>query len=175
MMMQMLAAGGIPVLTDGVRAPDYDNPRGYFEFEAVKRTRDYPSWVSTAVGKAVKMVTLLLRDLPPEFDYRVILMERDPDEVLASQKAMLERLGRTGARATDDNIKLLFRKELESVSKWMAMQANVRMLQVSHRNCIANPQAVSASVDRFLDGQCDTKEMVKVVDAALYRTIAGRL
>ena len=97
MMMQMLAAGGLPLLTDGVRPPDCDNPRGYFEFEPVKRTREDPSWVPTAVGKAVKMVTMLLRDLPGEFDYRVILMYRDPEEVLASQKAMLGRSGRKAA------------------------------------------------------------------------------
>ena len=92
LMMQMLAAGGIPLLTDGVRTPDLDNPRGYFEFEPVKQTRQDPSWIPTAVGKAVKMVTVLLRDLPPEFDYRVILICRDLDETVASQKAMLHRL-----------------------------------------------------------------------------------
>src|SRR5262249_20127115 len=34
MLMQMLVAGGLPALTDGVREADSDNPRGYFEHEA---------------------------------------------------------------------------------------------------------------------------------------------
>ncbi|MCX7939873.1 MAG: hypothetical protein N2545_10625, partial [Thermoflexales bacterium] len=37
MMMAMLAAGGIPPLTDNIRAPDQNNPKGYYEFERVKR------------------------------------------------------------------------------------------------------------------------------------------
>jgi hypothetical protein len=32
MIMQMLAAGGMPILTDGRREADDDNPLGYFEF-----------------------------------------------------------------------------------------------------------------------------------------------
>ena len=36
MLMQMLAAGGMGVLSDGLRAADEDNPRGYLEFEPVK-------------------------------------------------------------------------------------------------------------------------------------------
>ena len=37
MAMQMIVAGGIPPMTDGLRAADSDNPRGYFEFERVKQ------------------------------------------------------------------------------------------------------------------------------------------
>ncbi|MGK7933677.1 MAG: tetratricopeptide repeat protein, partial [Microcystaceae cyanobacterium] len=33
MMMQMLAAAGIPVMTDGVREADESNPKGYYEYE----------------------------------------------------------------------------------------------------------------------------------------------
>ena len=55
MMMQMLAAGGMPVLTDGERDPDPDNPRGYFEFAPVKRTAQDARWLAGARGKAVKV------------------------------------------------------------------------------------------------------------------------
>lgn len=176
MMMQMLAAGGMTLLTDGVRAPDWDNPRGYFEFEPVKRTREDPSWVPTAVGKAVKMVTMLLRDLPPSFDYRVILIYRDPEEVLASQKAMLGRRGRRGAGAADERLKGLFQKELERTSQWMEAQPNFRMLTIAHRDCIADPTAVASSVNAFLDGKRDVLNMARVVDGTLYRNkMAGRI
>jgi hypothetical protein len=33
MMMKMLEAGGVPIMTDGVREADRDNPKGYFEVE----------------------------------------------------------------------------------------------------------------------------------------------
>ena len=74
--MRMLEQGGLPVLTDGVRRADEDNPQGYYEFEAVKRTKDDPSWLATAQGKAVKLVYMLLYDLPPQYSYRVVFMRR---------------------------------------------------------------------------------------------------
>ena len=99
MMMRMLAVGGIAPLTDGVRVPDTDNPHGYYEYEPVKRTKADDSWLGQAAGRAVKMVHLLLRDLPADRSYRVILMRRDLTEMVTSQRRMLERLGRdTGMR-----------------------------------------------------------------------------
>jgi hypothetical protein len=175
MVMQMLAAGGIPLLTDGVRAPDRDNPRGYFEFEPVKRTREDPSWVPAALGKAVKVVTVLLRDLPPEFDYRVILTCRDLDEIVASQKAMLDRLRRTGPKASDAKLKELFQEELERVSRWLTTQPNFRVLTLVHGDCIRDPLLTAESINGFLDGKRDIPQMAEVVDHTLYRKIAVRI
>ena len=92
MMMRMLEQGGLPVLIDGVRTADDDNPNGYYEFEAVKQTREDASWLEGSEGKAVKMVYRLLYDLPPDRAYRVLFMTRNLDEVLASQRVMLTRL-----------------------------------------------------------------------------------
>ena len=84
MMMSMLEAGGIPLLTDGVRTADRDNPRGYYELEAVKQTDRDPSWLDDAPGKAVKVISQLLPELPPQHRYRAIFVRRNLDEVLAS-------------------------------------------------------------------------------------------
>jgi hypothetical protein len=170
MMMQMLAAGGMPILTDGVRGPDEDNPRGYFEFEAVKRTKQDPSWVPTAVGKAVKMVTVLLRDLPPAFEYRVILMQRDFDEVLQSQKRMLARLARTGANVPDHRLKELFSNELTKSALWLGQQRNFRFSSVEYRQCLDDPFMVAREVDRLLEGQLSVDKVAAAVDKHLYRS-----
>jgi hypothetical protein len=37
MMMKMLEAGGLPILTDNLREADANNPKGYYEFERVKK------------------------------------------------------------------------------------------------------------------------------------------
>ena len=95
MLMQMLAAGGIPPLSDGERLPDDDNPRGYFELESVKRLQKDSSWLSDAQGKAVKIIAQLLPNLP-QLNYRLIFMDRDLDEVIESQRRMLLRNGRQG-------------------------------------------------------------------------------
>ena len=59
-MMQMLTAGGLPALKDDWRAPDPSNPRGYFEYEPVKKLANESSWMADARGKAVKVIHRLL-------------------------------------------------------------------------------------------------------------------
>jgi hypothetical protein len=44
-----------------------------------------------ARGKALEVVPILLRDLPPGESYRVIFLERRLEAVLASQRRMLDR------------------------------------------------------------------------------------
>ena len=98
MMMSALKAGGLPLLIDGQRKPDPSNPRGYFEFEPVKKLpTGGADWLLSAHGKAVKVISALLGDLPEDFHYKVIFMERNIDEVLASQRQMLIRAGKNEA------------------------------------------------------------------------------
>ena len=53
MLMQMLAAGGLPVLTDDKRAADDSNPRGYYEFEAAKKVGGItPGWSRPKVRRS---------------------------------------------------------------------------------------------------------------------------
>ena len=100
LMMQMLVQGGFEAVTDHIRAADTDNPRGYYELEKVKKLKEDASWLPETRGKVVKMVSQLLFDLPAGERYRVIFMQRDLDEMLASQEKMLERLNRPAARET---------------------------------------------------------------------------
>ncbi len=173
MMMQMLAAGPLPILSDGKREADSDNPRGYHELEAATRLRQDREWIREAKGKAVKIVAQLLPFLPPDLPYRVVFMERDPKEVLQSQKAMLERLGRDRAKLSDEQLEQTFRQQLKQVGIWLARQPNIRTLFVAHRDAIAGPQAVAAKVNQFLGGQLDTQAMAAVVDGSLYRQRAS--
>ncbi|HZD55295.1 MAG TPA: hypothetical protein VE136_01120, partial [Anaerolineales bacterium] len=86
MMMKMLEAGGVPPLTDEIRTADRDNPKGYYEFERVKKMPDGDkAWMVEARGKSVKVISALLEHLPPQYDYKVIFMRRDMNEILASQ------------------------------------------------------------------------------------------
>jgi hypothetical protein len=169
MMMRMLEAGGIPVLKDELRIPDIDNPAGYYEFEPVKRTRDDPSWLDRAGGRAVKMVSRLLRDLPPTHEYRVLFMRRKMDEILASQRRMLNRLGTEEERVADDEIGSLFAQHVAETLTWLATQGNFRVLNVDYADLIESPGTVLQTVARFLDAEVDIGKMVKVVDHSLYR------
>jgi hypothetical protein len=163
LMMQMLAAGGLPVLTDGVRAPDQDNPRGYFEFQPVTTLRSDSTWVRDAVGKAVKVVHLLLPVLPAEFTYRVILMKRPIDPVLASQSAMLKHLGRQAAEGNRDDLKSMFAAQMAEIERFLATQPNFSRLPVEFDELFRTPIEQAQAIERFLGQPLDVVAMAAAV------------
>jgi len=169
MMMRVIHAGGIEPLTDHIRKPDEDNPKGYYEFEPVKKTKQDASWLKDAPGKAVKMVYRLLYDLPDAYEYRVVFMQRDLTEVLASQKKMLERSGKTSGGVSDQTMAVLFAAELDKCQKWLASQPHFRVLYISHRQMIDNPLPQCQTINAFLDGGLDVNAMAAAVDPSLYR------
>jgi hypothetical protein len=167
LMMQMLSAGGIEIVTDAIREADYDNPRGYLELERVKKIKQDSSWLPEARDKAFKMVSQLLYDLPPGERYRVIFMERDLDEVLASQEKMLVRLGRPAAPR--ERIKSAFQTHLEQLDVWLAKQPHIGLLRVSYNELLADPIAHSQRICEFLERIMDVDAMAAAVDPSLYR------
>ena len=169
MMMQALKAGGMSVLTDNMRKSDEDNPKGYYEFESVKKTKADPSWVSDAVGKSVKMVYRLLYDLPKGYEYRVILMRRNLDEILLSQKIMLERSGQQGSGISDKKLAELFKTDIEKFDEWIDNQDNFSVFPVHYKEMIESPIDQCQRVNEFLDGKLDVEKMISAVDTSLYR------
>ena len=168
-MMQMLAAGGCPPITDNIRGADESNPRGYFEFEAVKQLRSDHSWLELARGHAVKIIHALVRELPVDgrYQYRLLLMRRPIEEVLASQRAMLARSGK--ASADDATLKRIYEAQLADLERWLAAQESFSFLPIAHPRLLANPAAVSEEINTFLGGDLDTKAMESTVDPTLYR------
>lgn len=168
MMMRMLEAGGMPVLTDRIRTADDDNPNGYYELEAVKQTKEDASWLAGSEGKAVKMVYRLLYDLPKDRAYRVLFMRRNLDEVLASQKVMLERHGAADS-VSEAQMSALFRAEIDAFYKWVAQQRHIELIDVNYNQVQQDPRGEATRVNEFLRGALNVDEMVKVVDQSLYR------
>jgi len=169
MMMQMLEAGGVRILTDHVREADEDNPKGYYEYEAVKQTKQDPSWVRSAGGMAVKMVYRLLYDLPPSYQYRVIFMKRPLDEVIASQRVMLQRTGQQGAALSDKKLTDVFTRELTRIDQWLHDQGNMSVLDVSYHDVLEESLKQVEAINRFLDGSLDTTAMANAVEPTLHR------
>lgn len=169
MMMSAIEAGGIASIVDNIRQADEDNPKGYFEFEAVKKTKEDASWLNEAVGKVVKMVYRLLYDLPKTQWYKVVFMRRDLKEVLASQNIMLERAGKAAAGGSDDRMEELFAAELQRCEKWLSEQPNFKILYVDHRDMINAGRETTQKIAAFLDNGLDEEAMAAVVDPGLYR------
>jgi RNase adaptor protein for sRNA GlmZ degradation len=167
LMMQMLENGGLDVVTDNIRTADVDNPQGYYEFEKVKRTKEDVSWLPETRGKAFKMVSQLLYNLPSTERYRIIFMQRDLDEMLLSQEKMLQRLD--GAAAPREQIKRSYALHLERLHQWLRRQRHIEVLHVSYNDLVERPEKEAARVNRFLNGKLDVGKMTRAIDPSLYR------
>lgn len=169
MMMQMLHQGGMEIFSDGLRQPDENNPKGYYEHELVKSLARNKSWLKDATGKAIKVISHLLFELPAQYQYKIIFMERDLDEVLMSQHKMLIREGKAKEGAINLKLVNAFKQNLERIKIWAPKQSHVEILYVSHKNMINNPMEELKKVNQFLGNNLDIEAMAKVVDKSLYR------
>lgn len=168
LVMQMLAAGGHPILSDGIRAADDDNPRGYLEFERVKSLERDQSWLAEADGKALKIISFLLPKLPAQFEYRVIFLRRDLDEVIRSQDTMLARRGQPPGPPADV-MKTHFERHLKSVDDWLGQQPNVRMLNCEHGYLMQRSRTEAERIAAFVERKLDIVAMLRVVEPGLHR------
>ena len=173
MMMQMLEAGGMPIVSDHLRGADESNPQGYYELEQVKELDKGgdTSWVSEARGSAVKIIGYLLRFLPEEINYRVVLLQRDISEVLASQAKMLAARGES-SDVEDDRMRQLFAGHVAQTYRLLQDRACFEFLEVSYRDAIDHPEGVARRVAAFLEAPLDVGAMAAVVNPELYRNRA---
>lgn len=169
MLMKMLEAGGLALLTDGIRTADNDNPRGYYEFERVKKLETDKAWLPQAEGKGVKVISMLLQHLPPEYAYKVIFARRNIGEVLASQKRMLIRRGEPTDKVSDDEMTRMYENHLHQVATWLDRQKGFEVLQVNYNRILKDPHGCSQQINRFIGGHLDEQLMAGVVDSTLYR------
>ena len=171
MMMSALKAGGLPLLTDGLREADPNNPKGYFEYEPVKKLpKGQTNWLLSADGKAVKVISALLSYLPEDFRYQVIFMERDLDEILASQRRMLERSDKKDTQPIDDaQLRKDYQAHLENVKDWLRSQDWLSVLFISYNQVLRDPMAAFQKVGAFIEIDLDMEAMARVVDPTLYR------
>jgi hypothetical protein len=174
MMMKMLAEGGLPVLTDAIRSADEDNPNGYFELEVVKQLAEgQKDWLANADHKLVKVISALLEHLPPEHHYRVLFMERQIPEILASQRKMLARRNET-SKVSDEEMQAQFTEHLKAIKYWLARQPNMEVLYVDYNRMMADPDQYLQKVASFIAMPLDLDKMRAVPNAQLYRNRAGK-
>jgi hypothetical protein len=176
MMMKMLEAGGVTPLTDEIREADRDNPRGYYEFERVKKLdKGDTEWLPQAQGKVVKVISALLKNLPNDYRYKIIFMRRHMPEILASQRKMLVHRGEDADNMDDERMAELFSKHLGDVEQWLARQDNVEALYIHYSDALRDPQTTAENVAQFLGKALNVERMVGVVDPQLYRNRRAEL
>jgi hypothetical protein len=169
LMMQMLVAGGMEALSDGERAADVDNPRGYLEWERIKTLPKDPACIAEGEGKVVKVISQLLLSLPADHEYRVIFMQRPLPEVLTSQDQMLRRRGTFKEGANQNVISAAFEKHLRDVHAWMDGKPNVKALRIPYHDALTQTREVAEQLAKFLETPLNIDAMTQQVDGSLYR------
>lgn len=171
MLMQMLEKGGLPIVSDKIRTPDEDNPKGYHELERVKELDKSTDkrWLRDHRGEVVKIISFLLQDLPQNLNYKVLFMRRNLDEVLRSQNKMLERNGEKGTDATDEKMHRNYDLHLRKVCYKMNRAANFRVIYLDYPDIVADPHREAQRIAEFLNRKLDVEEMASAVESKLYR------
>ena len=149
MMMQMVEKAGIPILMDTTRAADESNPKGYFEYDPVNRLKQDNSWIENADGKAVKIISVFLEELPAHLDYGIIFMERDIDSILESQRKMLSRQG-LKSPADQSLLKATFSSQLARTKTFLKSQGNMQVAYFNYETVLERPKAAAERLVNFL-------------------------
>ncbi len=170
LLMQMLAAGGLPILADADRPPDADNPRGYFELKDIKSLRDNPAAMNDSPGHAVKVVATQLPYLPTDRPYRILFIHRHLEEVLASQHRMIERLGKSPVPLTDAQLSTALAQHRDAALQWCGRTPQVTCHEFEYRTLCFEPEKIVAEICQFLadDFQLDAQAMASTPDPSLY-------
>jgi cystathionine beta-lyase len=171
LLMQMLAAGGIPAVSDGARVPDTANPRGYLEHALLRRLGRDPAAqgvVRSAGGRALKIVHALVHALPEGPAYRVLLTRRHLAAVVASQDRMLGRNGAEEPGLPPERLAEITRAQLDEAEAALAARPDVRVLAVDTAALVREPESACAEIDAFLGGGLDRVAMVGAVVPGLF-------
>ena len=170
MAMKMLEAGGLSLVIDGIRPADEDNPKGYYEDERVKdlAQMDNKDWLGDSQGKAIKIISYLLKELPADRNYKVLFMRRHLQEVLASQTKMLERRGES-SESSDERMIEIYEDHLWKVNRLIKREPHIDALDVPYKQVLENPADQDQRMRDFLDLDLDVAKMAGVVDNSLYR------
>jgi hypothetical protein len=172
MAMKMLEAGGLGVVTDGLRAADEDNPKGYYEDERVKdlyREGD-KTWLRDSRGKVIKIISFLLKSLPADNNYKVLFMHRNLKEIVASQNKMLARRGEKNDTPDERAVALL--DEQVRDARFFLRRPQFDVMELNYREILDAPGPVAVRMASFVGGPLDVQKMTQVVDVQLYRNRA---
>jgi hypothetical protein len=170
LMMQILQSLNVELFTDQKRTADSSNPKGYFEHELVKTLEHDASWLYEAKGKALKIVSPLLIYLPLNINFKIIFMIRNYDEIIQSQKKMLNEDEKEDSLTKSEMLKKIFDKDIKQAKNWIKKNPDCEALYISYKKLIEHPDSEIKKIAEFLEIHTELKNAISVVDKNLYRT-----
>ncbi|MGZ4158550.1 MAG: sulfotransferase, partial [Bacteroidia bacterium] len=157
------------ILTDNIRTKDENNPKGYLEYQKVKNLANDNSWMHEGENKVIKVIAQLLQHLPSQYQYKVIFMERDMEEIIQSQQIMLGKKAEVEKKIYPVALAETFKKQLEKTRTWLKNHPQFEVLYISYTDVINMPEETAENLSLFLEVDLDIKAMINAVDLTLYR------
>jgi len=173
LMMQMLEAGGLTILTDHERTADSDNPKGYYEWEPIKQIGKKPELLDEEGldGRGIKCISMLLSQLPLKHNYKIIFMTRPVEEIVASQRQMISRLGTRGSALPTEDLRRGLEAHRAETLTWLKRAPHMQFIEIDYPALTKDPIPFIERLAEFIgrDKLPNEKRMAKVVDPDLYR------
>ncbi len=173
LMMQMLAMGGMQIKTDGQRAADRDNPRGYYEWEAIKSLIHHPQLLEEPglESHVIKIVSPLLRHLPPEHHYKILFMMRPLEQVAKSQEKMLARIRPESLVMDQDSTQRALQRHLDELQQWYRQAEYLEVCEIDYAQLVAEPSATIGRIVEFFGEERlpQAARMSQAVEQSLHR------
>lgn len=171
LMMQMLEAGGLAPMADGIRTADEDNPAGYYEWEEIKLLPRNPRIIEKAEGKVCKVISMLLPRLPRIHRYKVIFMDRPIKEIATSQAKMLKHQKKKETDLDLNHMAGLLNRHRDTVLAHLENVEQIELLKIDYPSLVAEPQKYLDRIRQFVgpDALNQPEAMAGSVRPELYR------
>jgi hypothetical protein len=95
-------------------------------------------------------------------------MQRNMDEVLSSQAAMLIRREKK-SNISDEELSVNFSKHLKSIETWLEQQSNIKVLYISYNELLKHPHDNIIKINNFMNYPLNDIKMLEIIDTNLYR------
>ena len=115
------------------------------------------------------MISWLVTWLPEGYDYQVVFMQRDLDEMIASQNAMLLRRGEPERIEDVTSMRRIYARHVEKVHRFLDHLRCFTTLPVDYRDVIERPSIEAARLAEFLHRPLHMSAWRLAVDRGLYR------
>lgn len=164
LMMQLFKAANASIATDSIREEDENNPKGYYELEAVKGIVKNNTFLKEYDGKAIKIVAPLVTFIDLSLEYRVVFILRDLDEVVQSQEKMVGK----DQQDQKEKFKKMYALHIEKSRQFLQAHA-IPFIEIHHRELLQNPDNSLQRLIDFCGWETPMAELKSVIDDSLYR------
>ena len=146
LMMQILAAAGLPMLVDDVRKADEYNRNGYYEYSKVSAMKLDQSILKDAVGKCLKVYAAYIPNLPKKYNYKFIIMDRPMSALFPSLQRKYNRRDDFLEATKINQLESVFEKSIHHISKL----PNAEFVSIGFDELIDHPATEISKLEKLL-------------------------